>query len=85
MKKLLLALSIPLLCSCGSGDTGEGYSDTTNVYNPEVGPTDSATSATTGDRVNADSNSQADADDERHRPDPSLSPNEQPNNNSDQR
>ena len=78
MRILLLALSIVTIWSCGSGDTGEGYSDTVNAHNTETGPTDSVTSATTGDKVNPDSNSQADANDGRHRPDPGLSPNEQP-------
>jgi hypothetical protein len=81
MKRTFFILSILAFCSCGSGDTGEGYSDTTGAHNTEIGPTDSTTSAVTGDHVNPDSNSQADPSDERHRPDKGLSPNEQPDGN----
>jgi hypothetical protein len=78
MRKLLTICFSLFLFSCGSGDTGEGYSDTTGGLNTNVGPTDTITSATTGDRVNPDSNAQADPYDERHRQDANNSPNTTP-------
>jgi hypothetical protein len=47
-----------LFTACGNGDTGEGYHSTADSsgLNTTAGPTDSLTSATAGDRGNADSN-----------------------------
>ena len=64
MKKLLIAIGIAGLCACGSGDTREGYADTTNVYN-DIGPTDSATSALAGDRGHPDSTVQTNSPENR--------------------
>lgn len=46
-----------IFSACGGGDTGEGYHNTdSSGLNTNVGPTDSVTSSTAGDRGSADSN-----------------------------
>ena len=56
MKKMLTAIAIAGLCSCGSGDTTEGYhANDTGSLNPNASNELNNASIPAGDRGNPDS------------------------------